>query len=360
MSQISSSNSKNRFLLIRTDRIGDTILTLPSVSAIRKNFPNSFIAFLSQPYTKPLIEQYSGIDLLITYDPDGRHKGWNGITKLCQELKKYDFQAAILFYPRVELAFAIFGAKIPVRIGTGFRWYSFFLNKLVFEHRKECKKHESEYNLMLLEPLITKSNNPQYEFKKWVQTSWWKKFQEEINFNKYVVVHPGNGNSAPNLSKKQYILIIKLLLEKTDWTILLTGVSAEKQFVHDLAANFHDDRLKELVGRFSLPDFFSIVRNASLLIASSTGPIHMANAVKIPVLGFFCPVKPHTPIRWGPYDQQEWAITPNLNWPDVCNSKKCPHGGCLNKISDIEITEILCGKRLKEIANFDKYPTKKK
>ena len=65
MSQISSSYSKNRFLLIRTDRIGDTILTLPAVTALRKKFPESFIAFLSRPYTLPLIEKYEGIDLLI-------------------------------------------------------------------------------------------------------------------------------------------------------------------------------------------------------------------------------------------------------------------------------------------------------
>ena len=350
MSQTSSSKKKNRFLLIRTDRIGDTILTLPSVSAIRKNFPKAFIAFLSRPYTQPLIEQYSGIDLLITYDPDGKHKGWSGIAKLCKELKEYNFHVAILFYPKLELAFAINRAKIPVRIGTGFRWYSFFFTKRIYEHRKECKKHESEYNLGLLAPLIPEWDKvPQFNFKHWNQTSWWEKFNAEIKFNDYVIVHPGSGNSAPNLSKKQYKLINQLLLEKTDWTILLTGISEEKQFIHDLAINFSEERVREAVDRFSLEDFFSVVRNASLLIASSTGPIHMANAAKIPVLGFFCPAKPHTPIRWGPYDQKEWAITPNLNWPDVCNSIDCPHGGCLKKLSDLEITEVLCEKRLKNL-----------
>ncbi len=349
MSQTFSSNSKNRFLLIRTDRIGDTILTLPSVSALRENYPNAFIAFLSQPYTKPIIEQYSGIDLSITYDPVGKHKGWNGILKLCQELKEYNFHAAILFYPKVELAFALYRAKIPVRIGTGFRWYSVFLTKHIFEHRKDCKKHESEYNLRLLEPLTSvRDNVPKYNFKRWEKTSWWKNFHAELKFKNYVIVHSGSGKSAPNLTKEQYKLIIKLLIEKTDWTILLTGVSEEKKFVQDLAMNFSEERVREVVERFSLEDFFSVIRKASLLISSSTGPLHMANAAKIPVLGFFCHAKPHTPTRWGPYDQKEWAITPNLNWPDVCNSNNCPHGGCLNKLSDLEISEILCEKRLKK------------
>ena len=121
MSRNSSSNPPQRFLLIRTDRIGDTILTLPAVTALRKKYPQAFIVFLAQPYTVPLIEQYEGIDLLLTYEPEGRHKGWTGIMRLSHELQELKIDAALLFYPRVELAFALFKAKIPVRIGTGYR-----------------------------------------------------------------------------------------------------------------------------------------------------------------------------------------------------------------------------------------------
>ena len=358
MSQNSFNKSPIRFLLIRTDRIGDTILTLPAVTAIRKKYPKAFIAFLSKPYIQPLIEKYSGIDLLLSYEPDGKHKGWKGLVKLSQELKEHNFQTAILFYPRMELAFALFRARIPERIGTGFRWYSFFLTKHVYEHRKECKKHESEYNLRLLKTLIPDENLlPQFEFKDSILQPWWKKFHSEIEFNDYVIVHTGSRNSAPNLTKKQYKLIVHLLLENTNWTVLLTGISEEREYVHDLAKNFTSERVKEVVGRFSLADFFSVIRNASLLIASSTGPLHMANAANIPILSFFCPAKPHTPIRWGPYDQQKWVVTPNFNWPDVCISKDCLHGGCLKKLTDLEITEVLCEKRLTDLQktkNFKK------
>ena len=144
MSQNSSSNSPERFLLIRTDLIGDTILNLPSVSALRKKYPEAFIVFLVQPYTAPLIEQYEGIDLLLTYESEGRHQGWPGIMRLSGELEQLKIDAALLFYPRAELAFALFKAKIPLRIGTAYRWYSFLLTQSIFEHRKECLKHEAE------------------------------------------------------------------------------------------------------------------------------------------------------------------------------------------------------------------------
>jgi ADP-heptose:LPS heptosyltransferase len=117
------------------------------------------------------------------------------------------------------------------------------------------------------------------------------------------------------LNKAQYRLIIRLLLEKTVWTILSTGASGEEKLVHELAEDFPHERVKEMVGRFSLAEFFPVIRNSSLLITSSTGPLHLANAVGIPLLGFFCSAKPHTPKRWGPYDQQKWVVTPKLDRP---------------------------------------------
>jgi heptosyltransferase-2 len=350
MSQNSPSNPPERFLLIRTDRIGDTILTLPAVTALRKKYPAAFIVFLAQPYTAPLIEQYEGIDLLLTYEPEGRHKGWSGIMRLSHELQELKFDAALLFYPRAELAFPLFKAKIPLRIGTAYRWYSFLLTQRIFEHRKECLKHEAEYNLSLLSSLLPGENPlPQAEFKKWIPEPWWDNFRAELNSAEYVIVHPGSGASAPNLNKEQYRLIIRLLLEKTAWTVLLTGTSAEENLVHEIAADFPQERVKEIVGRFSLAEFFSVIRNSSLLITSSTGPLHLANAAGTPLLGFFCPVKPHTPKRWGPYDQQKWVVTPKLDSPEICEFKNCPHGGCLQLLSDSEISTELCEKRLKDL-----------
>ena len=166
MSTNPSSDSRKRFLLIRTDRVGDTILTFPAVTALRNNYPEACISFLAQPYTVPLFEQYTGIDQLLSYEPHGRHKGWKGLLKLSSELQELNFDAAILFYPRPELAFALLKAKIPLRIGTGYRWYSFLMNRRIYEHRNDYRKHESEYNLSLLESLMSdKITQPHYEFK---------------------------------------------------------------------------------------------------------------------------------------------------------------------------------------------------
>lgn len=81
MSQNPSSNPHEVFLLICTDRIGDNIITLPSVTALRKKNHTALIIFLALLYTVPLIEQYKDIDLFLTSEPEARHQGWPGIMR---------------------------------------------------------------------------------------------------------------------------------------------------------------------------------------------------------------------------------------------------------------------------------------
>ena len=69
----------SRILLVRTDRIGDTLLTLPAVTALRQTFPDAFIAFLCQPYTEPMVRRINGLDQVLTYENEGKHQGFQGL-----------------------------------------------------------------------------------------------------------------------------------------------------------------------------------------------------------------------------------------------------------------------------------------
>ena len=74
----------SRILLFRTDRIGDTLLTLPAVTALRNKFPDAFIAFLCQPYTEPMVRRINGLDQVLTYENEGKQQGFH-LNSACQE-----------------------------------------------------------------------------------------------------------------------------------------------------------------------------------------------------------------------------------------------------------------------------------
>ena len=130
--------------------------------------------------------------------------------------------------------------------------------------------------------------------------------------------------------------------------MLLTGTAAELEPHRKIMQCLPGKRVQSMAGSLSLVQLMEAIRKARLLVSSSTGPLHLADAHNTPLLGFYCPVPPHTPVRWGPYQQRHWVVTPELESPKRCRLKNCPYGGCLNMLDSIRIEEAL-GKRLADL-----------
>lgn len=335
----------HRVLLLRTDRIGDLVLTTPVVSILRNYFSGLQMTFMANSYTKPLLACHRHIDHIICYDPQDKHKGLTGHFKLAKTIKKANFDAAIFFYPRPWLAMAVRLAGIPLRIGYGYRWYSFLFNQRIFEHRKKGNKHELIHNLSLLKPLIgDAATDIRFEFNipedvLQMRENLFK--TNGIRENNYIILHPGNGGSAPNLSIAQYQFILQYLLKNTELQIIFTGTGEEMLFINEIIMPFKSQRIFNLAGNLSMQMLMAVIADARLFIATSTGPLHIANAFGIPIIGFYCPSKPCAPDRWGPFFQQDWVLMPDVIPCDHCDPNRCPNGNCLEKISNNSLIKIV-------------------
>ncbi|MBI3189735.1 MAG: glycosyltransferase family 9 protein, partial [Ignavibacteriales bacterium] len=121
------NNQYHRFLIIRTDRIGDVLLTLPMAQVIKQQFPNAHVAMLIRKYTTELVEDNEYVDQIIYYDENGGVL--SPFFQFVKTIRSQNFDVVIHTQPRPRLALATWLAAIPVRIGTGYRWYSFLFNK---------------------------------------------------------------------------------------------------------------------------------------------------------------------------------------------------------------------------------------
>ena len=335
-----------KILLVRTDRIGDTLLTLPVAKPIKERWPDCKIDFLARTYTHPILRNVKEIGQILNYDPEGVHRGIRGHQLLATEIQQQNYEAAILFYPRFGLTSALWKAGIPRRIGTSHRWYSFLLTDRVHQSRKECLKHEAEYNLDLLEPLIQDLPSEIPQFRLAIPKKTKQELQGILTANdilgKYIVVHPGNGDSAPNLSLDQYRTIIQQI-SLSGIRVVLTGVNSENEYNESLKTDLSTNNITDLTGTLNLEQMIALLSEACGLITTSTGPAHIASSVGTPVATFYCPAIPHTPDRWGPLENLERVITPKLE-NSHCQMKQCPHGthGCLvTCLQDDQISKAL-------------------
>lgn len=337
--------SLKKVLYIRTDRIGDIILTTPAVGVLKDAYPDVHITFLAREYTRPLLAQHPQIDEIISYQPEGAHKGLAGHIRLANTLRRGNYDAAILFYPRPTLAMTAWLARIPQRIGVGYRWYSPLINQRFYEHRKKGNKHELTHNLTLLSPFldINKETTINFGFQLSSQANAWWDIESRKNGLQAepIIIHPGSGGSAPNLTIEQYRHLTQQLLEDTNQQILFTGAATEKDIIEQIITNFPTERIHNLAGNYTLEQLCTLISKASLMIASSTGPLHIANAFAVPVLSYYCPSPPCSPRRWGPYGQEEWVLLPDVTPCDHCQPARCPNGNCVSQISKEQLQEML-------------------
>ncbi len=105
-------------MVIRTPNwVGDAVMSTPFLRAVRKNFPHTHISLLAKPWVAPVYANNPHINHILDYDVAGRHRGLAGKFRLARDLRKHDFDLALLLQNAFEAAFLAWMAGIPVRLG---------------------------------------------------------------------------------------------------------------------------------------------------------------------------------------------------------------------------------------------------
>ncbi|NUN71154.1 MAG: glycosyltransferase family 9 protein [Bacteroidetes bacterium] len=323
-------------LLVRTDRIGDVVLSLPMLPLLKERYPQARVTVMVRPYTKELVEHHSCVDDVILWDES------KGVMPYVSILKQRRFDLVILPYPRFNLALICFLAGIPVRVGTGYRWYSFLFNKRIYEHRKDARRHEVEYNLNLLTTIgINSTAAPAFEFT--VDEAARRTVDAQLNkdgIGTFVVLHAGSGGSARDWSVEKFAQLGDLLRKETGMQVVLTGGAGEKDLVRSLASAMEQPPI-DYAGRFSLQELAELFRRASVFVANSTGPLHIASMVGTPVVAFYPPIIQCSPARWGPYTAKKRVFTAdNLSCP-LCKGGPCTSNVCMDQITVRQVADAV-------------------
>ena len=318
-----------RFLVVRTDRIGDVILSLPVAFAIKQAVPEAHVTLLCRRLTAVIGERSPAIDAVFTADTDdGKARTF---FELAHMIRARNFDCAIVLHPTFYLAFLLAWVKIPVRIGTGYRFYSFLFNRRHYEHRKESIKHEVDYNLGLLKTLNFPITPPVFQFEitdEDGQQALTALRETGYPVDKpYCVVHPGSGGSAMDWHLDSYAAASDLFVRELHLHVILTYGTEEKKLAENVKQKT-EKNVYLLQDVQPLPVLAALLRNAEFLLAPSTGVLHLANMVATPVIGLYPPIRHESPVRWGPYGHQEMTLVPNI---DDCT--KCKKFNCMELIT---------------------------
>jgi ADP-heptose:LPS heptosyltransferase len=316
-----------RIIVSRTDRAGDLTLTLPVLRELKLNFSQAEVFAHVKNYTAPILRLGNWADKTIIDDE------FPGILSLAREFKRIAPELIVIVHPQGRVLAAAALAGIPLRVGRASNLWQFLLNDRRVQKRSRNERHESLYNLNLLEgivpviklapPLLQVNENDQKSADKMLA-------QTGMTGLNPVMIHPGHGGSASNLSASQYAELVTSLLERQIPVLISLGPGEEH-----MQLSFAPPQPGKLNFLTNVPDLAilaGIIKQCSAFVSGSTGPMHLAAGLGIPVVAFFPPIPAMTPVRWGPTGTRSLVIMPEI---DTCitNCKKCRLQNCMQKIS---------------------------
>ncbi len=325
-------------LLVRTDRIGDVVLSLPLARLVKKRYPGCRITFLLRNYTSALAENHPYIDdiLILHESKDGPMIGAN-----IKAIASRKFDSAVIVYPTFVTALIIYLSNIKNRIGTGYRWYSFLFNRKVYAHRKYADKHELEFNVDLLKMFGIEDKVTPEEVKydllpdpQSLQRVDNFLTESGINADKpLIIMHPGSGGSAVDWPAARFRELAELMSGSLNANIVVTGSKSEEELCGKLIVS---GNMKNLAGIFDLKEMIALISKADVFIANSTGPIHIAAALGKQTIGFYPKILACSQERWGPYSAKRLIFTPQIDCSN-CSREQCEKKDCMNSIKAVDV-----------------------
>jgi ADP-heptose:LPS heptosyltransferase len=291
------------------------------VDALKSRYPNAKIDMLVQQRVFELIYDYPGLNEVHAID-----KVTAGNVKAVCKVNGYDL--AIAVYPTFEVALGLYLAGAKYRLGTGYRWYSFLFNMSHYQHRKEAIKHESAYNLDLLNELNVVYNKKlevvlQVKNEHTVSAMAKLKAMGFKENERFIVVHIPSLGSAKVWSNSNFKHLLETILANVNncYQVVLSGTTGDEEQVKRITEQLSVN--KRIFGVFdlNLKELAALLSKAKLFLGNSTGPIHIAAAVGTFVVGLYSPVRVESPLRWGPLTDKKKIFIPDEddNSRDVMN-----------------------------------------
>jgi len=282
----------NNILIRATNWVGDAVMTIPALEAVRENFPKSRITVLARPWVATVFENHPAVnDLLIYQKHDGLIDNISEMRILINKVRKNKYDLAILFQNAFEAALIAYLGGVKSRLGFDSDGRGFLLTHAIKRTDKIFAVHQVEYYLSILKSagLKAESRNPVLNIAKKDSTKADDLLKlNGISRNDFLLgLGPGAifGN-AKRWPVERFAKIGDLAAEKWDAKVIIMGSKKEKEIGTSMTGLMRHKPV-DLCGATSLGEAMGIIDRCNLFVTNDSGLMHIAAALGIPTLAIF-------------------------------------------------------------------------
>jgi len=317
-----------KIMVRATNWIGDAIMSLPALEALRQRFPDSEIVVVAKPWVAELYQNHPSDFRIIVYDPEGEHQGRSGLRKLVESLRQEQFDVAVLLQHAFQAAWIAWRARIPVRIGYRTDGRGSLLTEAVRLPPTGYVGHQSSEYLELLfrAGLLPERPAPVRAVRVPVtktERRWANEALRALGLagpRHFVGLNPGASFGPAKLWPVEHFAQLgDRLVGALGADVLVFGSKAERPLAEAVARGMEHTPVV-LAGTTTLRQWMALTEHCRLVVANDSGPMHVAAAVGAPVVAIFGSTSEEVT---GPLGQ--WArVVKHSVACSPCGLRQCP------------------------------------
>jgi len=298
----------NNILIIKPSAMGDIVLALPALSALRRSFPQAKISWLVRPEFADLLRGHPDLDELIFFDRRLLSKWWyqprafRELIQLFGRLRGGQYDLVFDFQGLFRTGFFTWKTGCKRRIGmAGAREFAnlFYTDKVLQD--LSCV-HLVDFYLKMVASAGAQEGG--IEFKLPRDTAFAetvdKLLKSQVVNGNYVVLVPGAARPEKRWPIERFAQLADKIKAKFGLPIVTIGSQGEREYIGRIGS-----RVINMAGKTTLSELIALLKQASLVVSNDTGPGHIAAALGVPLVMLFGPTNP---ARLCPYQRPDCIV----------------------------------------------------
>lgn len=302
-----------------TNWVGDAVMSLPALRALRGRYPAAHIAILAKPWVGDLYGREPFCDELIPYAPKSLAEKWAA----GRALRERGFDMAILLQNAFEAALVAYAARIPRRIGYARDGRSLLLTQAVAVPKPGA--HERFYYLELLHRAGILDGMPEsaairLDGAAAARTAGQIRFLARGMGEVIVGVSPGAAyGSAKRWLPERFAESASTVALELGAQVAIFGSAAERDVCEEVTRAVTVP-VHNFAGETSLAEYIDLAAACRVYLTNDSGPMHIASALGLPTVAVFGATNHVTTGPTGPLAR---VIRENVEC-SPCLKRECP------------------------------------
>ena len=328
-----------RILVVNVNWLGDTLFVTPFIRALKEHNPSAYIAVLTHPRCREILECNRSIDEIIVYNEKSQYLGFLSRFSMISKLRSKNFDTAFILRKSLSRTMMLFLSNIKERIGYDNRKSGFLLTKKV--PLPEVKLHKVEYFLGLAKAVGIKPKNRHYEFfvSRDSEDDADRLLQKEgiRPDEEFIAMNAGGNWDLKRWPVENFIELGSEASKRFNIKVVLTGAKKDVDLCNRIEKEMKHKPVV-LCGKTDLKTLAAVFKRAKKVISNDSGPSHIAAGVGADVLVIFGPTDPNIT---GPCGRKVTILKKDVGCEVPCYRLLCKDNKCMKAVTVKDVLELI-------------------